>query len=255
MASVLADYTAHEVFNVHQFAFLRIQLYRHYNSLFCECQENNSLFGECFCLQKSILEVKIVLSIGKQVSDMTIGDKIKKIRTFRKMTQAELGAALGWGEKGANRLAQYETNYRVPKKELVTEMAKILNVNPWTLYDATTMDATEFMELLFWIDEFNPSAINLFQMETYPGEKCNSSEDTSVRYHDNDSWPAHPPVGLWINYGLVNDFMKEWVLRKEELKSGEITRNEYFEWKINWPQTCDGCGKHEPKKQWRNNGK
>ena len=47
---------------------------------------------------------------------MTIGDKIKKIRTFRKMTQAELGAALGWGEKGANRLAQYETNYRVPKK-------------------------------------------------------------------------------------------------------------------------------------------
>ncbi len=108
---------------------------------------------------------------------MTIGDKIKKIRTFRKMTQAELGAALGWGEKGANRLAQYETNYRVPKKELVTEMAKILDVNPWTLYDATTMNATEFMELLFWIDEFNPSAINLFQMETYPGEKCNSSED------------------------------------------------------------------------------
>ena len=35
---------------------------------------------------------------------MTIGDKIKKIRTFRNMTQAELGAALGWGDKGANRL-------------------------------------------------------------------------------------------------------------------------------------------------------
>ena len=97
------------------------------------------------------------------------------------MTQAELGAALGWGDKGANRLAQYETNYRVPKKELVTEMAKILDVNPWTLYEATIMDATEFMELLFWIDEFNPSAINLFQMVTYPGERCNSSEDTAVR--------------------------------------------------------------------------
>ena len=50
---------------------------------------------------------------------MTIGDKIKKIRTFRHMTQAELGAALGWGDKGANRLAQYETNYRVPRKDLV----------------------------------------------------------------------------------------------------------------------------------------
>lgn len=57
--------------------------------------------------------------------------------------------------------------------------------------------------------------------------------------------------GMWFNYGVLNDFMKEWVLRKEELKSGEITRDEYFEWKINWPQTCDGCGKFESKRQWR----
>ena len=42
--------------------------------------------------------------------------------------------------------------------------------------------------------------------------------------------------------------LKEWVVRMDELKSGEITRDEYFEWKINWPQTCDGCGKYEPKK-------
>ena len=182
---------------------------------------------------------------------MTIGDKIKKIRTFRHMTQAELGAALGWGDKGANRLAQYETNYRVPRKDLVTEMAKILDVNPLALHEPTTMDASELIEILFWIDEFNPAAINLFQLETYPGEKCNSSEDTAVRYHDSDNWPAHPPVGMWFNYGVLNDFMKEWVLRKEELKSGAITRDEYFEWKINWPQTCDGCGKYEPKRQWR----
>ena len=107
------------------------------------------------------------------------------------------------------------------------------------------------MGILFWIDEFNPAAINLFQLETYPGKKCNSSEGTAVRYHDSDNWPAHPPVGMWFNYGVLNDFMKEWLLRKEELKSGKITRDEYFEWKINWPQTCDGCGKYEPKRQWR----
>ena len=182
---------------------------------------------------------------------MTIGDKIKKIRTFRNMTQAELGAALGWGDKGANRLAQYETNYRVPRKDLVTEMANILDVNPLTLHDPTTMNASELMEILFWIDEFNPGMINLFQLETYPDEKSNSSNDTAIRYHDSDSWPAHSPVGMWFNYRVLNDFLKEWTLRKEELKSGAITRDEYFEWKINWPQTCDGCGKYEPKKQWR----
>ena len=56
---------------------------------------------------------------------------------------------------------------------------------------------------------------------------------------------------MWFNYGVLNDFMKEWILRKEEMKSSVITRDEYFEWKINWPQTCDDCGKHEPKRKWR----
>ena len=54
---------------------------------------------------------------------------------------------------------------------------------------------------------------------------------------------------MWFNYGILNDFLKEWTLRKEELKSGKITRDEYFEWKINWPQTCGDCGKREPSKQ------
>ena len=41
---------------------------------------------------------------------MTVGEKIKKIRTFRGMTQKELGLAIGFEEKGAdNRIAQYET--------------------------------------------------------------------------------------------------------------------------------------------------
>ncbi len=130
-------------------------------------------------------------------------------------------------------------------------MAKILDVNPLTLHEPTTMNASELMEILFWIDEFNPGMINLFQLETYPGEKSNSSDDIAVRYHDSDSWPAHSPVGMWFNYGVLNNFLKEWTLRKEELKSGAITRDEYFEWKINWPQTCDDCGKREPSKQWR----
>ena len=80
-------------------------------------------------------------------------------------------------------------------------MAKILDVNPLTLHEPTTMNASELMEILFWIDEFNPGMINLFQLETYPGEKSNSSDDIAVRYHDSDSWPAHSPVGMWFNYG------------------------------------------------------
>ena len=73
----------------------------------------------------------------------------------------------------------------------------------------------------------------------------------SYRRCQRYSWPAHSPVCMWFDYGILNDFLKEWVVRKDELKSGKITRDEYFEWKINWPYTCDGCGEFDPKKQWR----
>ena len=30
-----------------------------------------------------------------------------------------------------------------------------------------------------------------------------------------------------------------------------ISKAEYMEWKVNWPQTADDCGKFEPRKKWR----
>ena len=45
------------------------------------------------------------------------------------------------------------------------------------------------MELLFWLDEFNPSALHLFLPKKFPGEKCNEATAPSVYYHNNDNWP------------------------------------------------------------------
>ena len=149
---------------------------------------------------------------------MTIGDKIKKIRTFRGMTQKELGLAIGFEEKGAdNRIAQYETNYRVPKRELLDKIAQALRVD---------------------------------RQNFYPG-KTGASDDTAVRYNDTDDWPAQPPVGIYFNYGLVDEFMREWLLRQQELHAGEITRDEYFEWKLNWPCTCDDSKRFDYYVPWR----
>ena len=44
---------------------------------------------------------------------------------------------------------------------------------------------------------------------------------------------------MYFQYGLVDEFMREWLFRQQELHAGEITREEYFEWKLNWPHTCD----------------
>ena len=66
---------------------------------------------------------------------MNFNLKLKKIRQFRGMTQKELALRLGIGEKDGHRIVQYENGSRVPKKDLVDQIAKILDVNPWTLYD------------------------------------------------------------------------------------------------------------------------
>ena len=63
--------------------------------------------------------------------------------------------------------------------------------------------------------------------------------------------PNATPVGLWFNYNMVAEFMKEWMICKQALKSKQITQGKYLEWKLNWPDTCDNCGKFEPKKEWR----
>ena len=110
---------------------------------------------------------------------MTVGDKIKKIRTFRGMTQKELGLAIGLEEKGAdNRIAQYETNYRVPKRELLDKMAEALRVDRQNFYTIAPGSAEDFMRTFFWLDEDSPGAIRLFQLVRNPG-KTGASDDTS----------------------------------------------------------------------------
>lgn len=32
---------------------------------------------------------------------------------------------------------------------------------------------------------------------------------------------------------LVDDYMREWLVRQQEYRAEEITREEYFEWKMN----------------------
>lgn len=150
---------------------------------------------------------------------MTIGEKIKFIRKFRGITQKELDVGIEFDEKGAdNRIAQYETNYQVPKKDTLLQIAKVLDVNPLNFISEVFGSAEDIMQTFFWLDEDNTGAINLFQFVRNPG-KCNASDGTAVRYNDSDNWLAHSPVGLRFKYVVVDDFMREWLVRKNEWKA------------------------------------
>ena len=107
------------------------------------------------------------------------------------------------------------------------------------------------MQTFFWLDEDNRNAINFFTL-IRTNKRGKADIPPEATYDDvTEYWPDEPPVGMWFNYGLVDEFMREWMIRKQELRNGEITDAEYLEWKLNWPDTCDDCRKHEPKKGWR----
>lgn len=169
---------------------------------------------------------------------MTTGEKIKRIRRHRQMTQKELGEKIGLGAGGANRIAQYEMGYRIPKKPLLEKMAEAMNVSSMALSEGGNGAATDMMEQLFWLDEEVPGIINLVRTQR-SDTRYNANPDFSLRYDDNDDWPPDSPVAMWFNSTILNDFLKDWAEVQRKLRLGEISEKEYFEWKICWPESAD----------------
>ena len=90
---------------------------------------------------------------------------------------------------------------------------------------------------------------NMNQLKVY-----NPNTGFCIGYEVTDTTDPDFPekhMAVSFRYRLLDEFLKEWQLRKKQLREGEITKEEYLEWKLNWPQTADGCGRYEPKKKWR----
>ncbi|MFT9056354.1 MAG: helix-turn-helix transcriptional regulator [Ethanoligenens sp.] len=165
---------------------------------------------------------------------MAVGDRIKRIRNVRGLTQRELGLAIGFDEKSADvRVAQYESGTRTPKEDMLRKIAEVLDANYRALYEPTLYAAEDVMYTLFELDE------HYQHMQIY--DVTDASDPNYTEAHKAISFNNH----------LLDGFLKEWQLRKQELAEGKISREEYLEWKINWPQTADDCGKFEPSKKWR----
>ena len=165
---------------------------------------------------------------------MTIGEKIKRIRQHRKMTQKELGDAVGLT---ANRIAQYEMGYRVPKDALVEKFAEALKVSRESLLENNGMAVT-VLEQLFWLDEEVPGIIQLVETDRSQ-MSYNANSGFSLHYDDNDSWPTHPPVALWFDFTILDDFLRDWAKMQRLLRDGIISQADYFEWKICWPYSME----------------
>lgn len=146
---------------------------------------------------------------------MAIGQRIKFFRNRKGMTQKELGGILGFlGKTSDVRMAQYESETRVPKKELVKEMANIFDVSTHAL---TVPDIDTYIGLMH----------TLFTLEDMYGLKIGEIDGELCLRLDKS-------VGT--SYLSILDMLLAWQKEAFRLESGEITKDEYDEWRYKYPE-------------------
>ena len=129
----------------------------------------------------------------------------------------ELGMMVGFDEKTADvRIAQYESSARTPKKDMRDKLAKALEINPRYFYDSDLYSVEDIMFLLFELDGVHKLELTPFK------------DGTRTR------------VNVHFDYNLVDDFLVDWLEKKQALADGAITKQEYTEWILNWPQSASG---------------
>jgi transcriptional regulator with XRE-family HTH domain len=146
---------------------------------------------------------------------MAIGQRIKFFRKRKGMTQKQLGELLGFkGRTSDVRMAQYESEARVPKQDLVNMMADILGVAPKAL---TVPDIDTHFGLLH----------TLFALEDIYGLKISEKEGEVCLSLDHDITPL---------LSEVDKMLRAWQKQSAMLENGEISREEYDEWRYTYPK-------------------
>ena len=183
---------------------------------------------------------------------MEVGQKIKLVRNHRGLTQKQLGDLLNLGDGGANRIAQYEIGYRVPKASLLKEIAKVLDVKEETFFVSDKF-LPDILRTIMWYDFEHRRTFKLAETTLDPSIVQTENKTTELHGNACTTWGdlVAPATVLWMNAPYANDYMQEWLTRKQELASGAITKSDYLEWLLQWPASSDMAGKREPKRQWR----
>lgn len=145
---------------------------------------------------------------------MAIGERIRFIRKKLNMTQKYLGLRLGFSEKSADsRVAQYENGRREPKMDILEQIAEILDVSTLALDCPKINNEKEVMHTLFAIEDLYGLSV-FFENERVclKLERCENYNGIEMQL-----------------------YLTQWMMKKNELRDGKITQEEYDNWKYNFP--------------------
>ena len=146
---------------------------------------------------------------------MAIGERIHFFRNKRGMTQKYEGSQIGFDEKSADvRMAQYESETRVPKDNLIQALATTFDVAPEAL---KVPDIDSYIGLMH----------TLFTLEDRYGLKIEASEDGQPRiYLDLRNHP---------DSNQLFDMLLDWMDKAVALEAKQISQDEYDQWRYHYP--------------------
>ena len=148
---------------------------------------------------------------------MAIGERIHFLRNLRGMTQKALGLMMGFPVNAADvRIAQYETGARTPKADVTAKLADILDVSPSTL---NVPDIDSYVGLMH----------TLFTLEDLYGFKA-VEVDGEVHLRMDSSSPNTK------SFLAIYPMLTAWQEQAVKLRKGEITQEQYDQWRYRYPQ-------------------
>lgn len=145
---------------------------------------------------------------------MAIGNRIKWFRNMRNLTQKELGAKVGFPFNATDvRIAQYESEKRIPKDDMVNKLAAILGVSPSAIKVPEIDTDIGVMHTLFALEDTFGIKINKIN-----DELCISLDKTSK------------------SYSSMFEMFDTWQREYEKFQNGEISKEDYDQWRYTYPK-------------------
>ena len=141
---------------------------------------------------------------------MKNAQRIKYFRRKNNLTLREVGLRLGFGINSADiRTCQYEKGHRCMKEPMLKKFASIFNVSKETLSVPDIDSASEMMQLLFALEDYGVVRLNevFGELVLRLDASCMPEPETSLQ------------------------MLHKWTEKRKQLASGEISKEEYDDWR------------------------
>ena len=143
-----------------------------------------------------------------------LGKRIRLFRSRKGLKQKELGEIVGFmGKTSDVRIAQYETEARTPKDDLIKQLADIFGVTPRAI---TVPNIDSYLGLMH----------TFFALEDEYGFKIST---------DKNGLPCITLDEKHQAYDQIAPMLFAWLTQYSKLKQGELSQDEYDNWRYNYP--------------------